>query len=92
MGKGLLAPACNDTHNSLLVEHSDLALCLGSTLTNTKLNPKWDRVQKIICYKLVCEGAKAGFRNTEYEVIHGVERCLHAASYLVSLSRSHAVP
>lgn len=66
MGKGLLAAACNDIHNSLLVEHSDLALCLVSKLTNTKLNPKWDRVQKIICYKLVCEGAKAGLRNTEY--------------------------
>lgn len=66
MGKGLLAPACNDTHNSLLAEHSkDLALCLMPKLTNTKLNPMWDTVQKIICYKHACKGAKSRLRNTE---------------------------
>jgi len=40
MGKGLLAPACNDTRNSLL------ALCLVFKLTNAKLNPRWDTVQR----------------------------------------------
>lgn len=40
--KGLLAPACNDTHNSLLTVHSeDLTLSLG--WTNTNLSGAWYR-------------------------------------------------
>lgn len=47
MGEGLLAPACNDTHNSALAEQSeDLALCLVSKLIKTNLNPRWDTIQK----------------------------------------------
>lgn len=67
MGKGLLAPTCKDTYKSLLSEHSeDLALCLVSKWTNTKLNPKWNTVQENLTSKHACKGEKAELGNTEH--------------------------
>lgn len=81
MGSGLLAPACNDTYNSLPAEHSqDLAPYLVYKLTSTKLNPKWNTVQKPIYCKRAYRGAKDGLKTRN--VKQSMEQPLYASSFI----------